>query len=221
MGAAATKNELAGPASQRVRVRRGPQRAAYDRATIDAILDAGAIAHIAFNHQGSVVVVPTFYWRSEDSVYWHGSHAGRMAKAKSFECCFAVTHFDGLVLARSAFHHSANYRSVVIHGVARAVEDAAARDRLLREMFEIYYPGRWELLRPATEAEMKATDVFSLPIAECSAKVREGGASEPLSDAEWPVWAGTIPIDRAMSAPLPDARTFEEKFPVPSYRRVG
>src|SRR5947208_16052840 len=169
--------------SERTRVRRFPGRACYERATIDAILDEGLVCHVGFVHEGQPFVLPTTYARVGDALYLHGSAASRMLRglAAGIPVCVTVTLLDGLVFARSAFHHSMNYRSVVILGVATEVTQPGERLRALRAIVEHVTPGRWTAVRPPNERELKATSVLRLPIVEASAKVRSGG---PLDDAE-------------------------------------
>jgi len=200
-----TANQPAAP-TERTRVRRRPQRGHYDRTTIDAILDAGFVCHVGYVLDGAPVVTPTAYWRSGDHVYWHGSRASRMlSSAAGQSVCLTVTHVDGLVLARSAFHHSLNYRSVMLFGVAEAVEGP---DKLaaLRDFVAGLYPGRWETLRPVMEKELKVTTVLRVAIEEASAKVRTGPPVDDEPDYALPVWAGVIPLNTVAGAPEPDPR---------------
>jgi nitroimidazol reductase NimA-like FMN-containing flavoprotein (pyridoxamine 5'-phosphate oxidase superfamily) len=188
------------------RARRRPQRAHYDRATIDAILDAGFVCHVGYVLDGEPVVTPTAYWREGDHVYWHGSRASRMLNsATGRRICLTVTHVDGLVLARSAFHHSVNYRSVMLFGKAQAVEGP---DKLaaMKAFVEGLYPGRWNTLRPVMEKEFKVTTVLRLAIEEGSAKVRTGPPVDDEPDYALPIWAGVIPLTTVAGAPEPDPR---------------
>jgi nitroimidazol reductase NimA-like FMN-containing flavoprotein (pyridoxamine 5'-phosphate oxidase superfamily) len=191
--------------SRRVRVKRYRKRGHYDRATLDAILDAGVMCHVGFTFDGYPVVIPTLYWRDGDHVYWHGSVASRMlTAARSAEVCLTVTHLDGLVLTRSAFHHSANYRSAMLFGRAHEVDDAAERRAQLERLTESLFPGRWTKLRPVKARELKAARILRLEIEEFSAKVRTGPPQEDESDLDWPVWAGVIPLSIGAGAPEPD-----------------
>src|SRR5882724_5651059 len=167
----------------RTRVRRLPQRAAYDEATIHAILDNGLVCHIGFVHEGQPFVLPTTYARLGDALVLHGSAASRMLRGlrDGIPICVTVTLLDGLVLARSAFHHSMNYRSVVVLGVAAEVTDEAEKVRGLEAIVEHVVPGRWREVRPPSAQELRATMVLRLPVVEASAKVRSGG---PLDAAE-------------------------------------
>jgi uncharacterized protein len=190
--------------SPRTRARRLHDKAAYDRALIDAILDAMPVAHVGHIVDGFPVVTPTLHWREGDRIYWHGSSASRMQKrAVGAQVCVTVTLTDGMVLARSGFEHSVNYRSVMVFGQADLVEGDAAKTARLRAMMEQMFPGRWELLRPITAQELKATRILSLPLTEASAKVSTGFATEPPEDVAWPVWAGVIPIGLTVGAPEP------------------
>jgi hypothetical protein len=181
--------------SERTRIRRGHKRGTYDRTAIDAILDAGMICHIGHLVDGVPMVLPTAYWREGERVYWHGSAASRMLlAADGAEVCLTVTLLDGMVLARSAFHHSVNYRSVVLLGTATTVTDPAAKLAHLKTLIELWYPSRWDLLRPITDQELKATAVLSMPIDEASAKVRDGGPVDDEEDYALPIWAGVVPV---------------------------
>jgi len=190
----------------RTRVRRLPQRAAYDEATIHAILDNGLVCHIGFLHEGQPFVLPTTYARLGDALVLHGSAASRMLRGlrDGIPICVTVTLLDGLVLARSAFHHSMNYRSVVILGVATEVTDDAERLHALEAIVEHVNPGRWAEVRPPNERELKATMVLRLPIAEASAKVRTGPPLDDTEDLGWPCWAGEVPLRLVALAPIAD-----------------
>jgi len=179
----------------RIRVRREPQRALYDRETIEAILDEGVLCHIGFEIEGQPYVIPTLHARVGDKLYVHGSAASRMLKhaASGAPVCVTVTLFDGLVLARSVFNHSVNYRSAVVFGTATLVEGDEKRDAL-RALTEQLAPGRWDEARQPSEQELKATWILSLPLDEASAKVRVGGPEDEPEDLELPVWAGVVPV---------------------------
>jgi nitroimidazol reductase NimA-like FMN-containing flavoprotein (pyridoxamine 5'-phosphate oxidase superfamily) len=194
------------PPSDRTRLRRLHEKAAYDRATIDAILDAMPLAHVGYVMNGAPVVIPTLQWREGDRIYWHGSAASRSLKAgKGMQVCVTVTLTDAMVLARSALEHSVNSRSVMVFGQAEWVTDPAAKAAHLRTMVEQLFPGRWDSLRPMTEHELRSTGLLSLPLSEASAKISaaEPGGTDPDEDKGWPVWAGLLPISYAMGAPLP------------------
>ena len=198
------------PKTDRTRLRRVHQRGHFDRATIDGILDSGLICHVGYTIDGLPYVTPTIYWREGDRVYWHGSSASRMLrKSEGAEVCLTVTHLDGLVLARSAFHHSANYRSVMLFGRASKVTDRDDKLARMKNFVDLLYPGRWEDLRPITEQEIKATTLLSIPIEEGSAKVRTGPPVDDEEDYALPVWAGTVPMRSAYDAPQPCPRLAE------------
>jgi hypothetical protein len=190
----------------RTRVRRLPSRASYDRATIDGILDEGLVCHLGFVHDGQPFVLPTTYARVGDALYVHGSAASRMLRElrDGIPVCVSVTLLDGLVLARSAFHHSMNYRSVVILGVATEVTDASERLCALEAIVEHVAPGRWDQVRAPNERELKATTVLRLPIVEASAKIRTGPPLDDGEDLGWPCWAGHVPLRLVAGAPVAD-----------------
>ena len=188
------------------RVRRLPELAQYDRRVIHEVLDAATHCHIAHLIDGRPVATPTLHWRIGERVYWHGSVASRMLKATSVgaEVCLTATIIDGWVLARSAFNHSANYRSVMCFGEPEPIADASEKARLLEVFTERLFPGRWARLRPVSRKELGATLILSLPLDSASAKVRVGPPDDPPRDREWPVWAGVIPIAQRIGAPVPD-----------------
>jgi uncharacterized protein len=194
--------------SPRSRVRRAPSRADYDRATIDAILDEALVAHLGFAVDGQPYVIPTLHARSGDTVYVHGSAASRMVRtlAAGTPACLTVTLLDGLVLARSAFHHSMNYRSVVVLGRARLVEGDAERREALRVFTERLVPGRWDEVRPPSRQELKGTRVLALTLDEASAKLRRGGPVDDDEDYALDVWAGVVPLTLERGTPEPDER---------------
>ncbi|MFA9231207.1 MAG: pyridoxamine 5'-phosphate oxidase family protein [Microgenomates group bacterium] len=205
------------PPSDRTRARRLHEKAAYDRATIDAILDAMPVAHVGYLLNDAPVVTPTLQWREGDHIYWHGSAASRMQKkAKGWPVCVTVTLTDGMVLARSGLEHSVNYRSVMVFGTATEVIDPAAKALHLKTMMDQIYPGRWEALRPMTAQELKATAILTIPLTEASAKIGQGGPVETDEDARWPVWAGVLPIHPAMGAPVP-ADNLDPIVPLPDH----
>ncbi len=198
------ENELK---SERTRLRRRHDRGAYDRESVYAILDATPLCHVGYMLEGAPAVTPTFQWRMGDRAYWHGSSASQALRAsEAMPVCLTVTLFDGLVLARSAFHHSANYRSAMIYGTAVKVTENAEKKEALKAFVEGLYPGRWEELRPITEQEVKATTVLSMPINEASAKVRTGPPGDDEPDYALPIWAGVLPIGTAIGDPIPDPR---------------
>jgi len=191
--------------SDRTRVKRLPDRGRYDRASIDAILDAMPLCHVAYVLDGAPIVTPTLQWREGDHVYFHGSAASRMLEAsEGADVCMAVTLLDGFVLARSGFHHSVNYRSVMLMGRASKVTDPAEKEMRLKNFVDGLFAGRWDMLRPATGQEIKATTVLSLPIAEASAKVRVGPPKDDEEDYALDIWAGVLPVRLVAGEPVPD-----------------
>ena len=207
----------------RTRVTRVPDRADYDLATVAAILDAAPICHVGvIDERGFPVVIPTLHARADEQLYLHGSAAGRTIKAAgSSEICVTATLVDGLVLARSAFHHSINYRSVVIFGTGEVVEDEAGKLDALEAFTEKLIPGRWDDVRLPTRQELNGTAVVRLPIDESSAKVRTGGPIDEPEDYGLPVWAGTVPLRVVAGAPEADEALDGVELPgyVDSYRR--
>ncbi len=196
--------------SKRSQVKRGHIRADYKQETIHKILDAMPLCHVSYVLDGSPVVTPTFQWRQGNRVYWHGSSASRMMrKAQGAEVCLAVTILDGMVLARSAFHHSVNYRSVMLFGTAQIVDDREEATQSLKAMIEGLYPGRWDMLRAMNEQELKATTVLSMPIDEAAAKVRTGPPIDDEEDYGLPIWAGVLPITMQVGAPFSDPRVMD------------
>jgi nitroimidazol reductase NimA-like FMN-containing flavoprotein (pyridoxamine 5'-phosphate oxidase superfamily) len=181
--------------SPRARIHRKPQRAHYDRGAIEAIVDAALICQIAFNHAGSVHCLPTACWRQGDHLYIHGANNSRMAEALLLgECCVCIAHLDGLVLARSAFHHSMNFRSVVIYGQFEEVRDPGLKAAALEAFVEHVSPGRAALVRASSPAEMAGTRVLRIALEEAAAKIRTGGVSDTDEDMSIPVWAGVLPL---------------------------
>jgi uncharacterized protein len=188
-------------------VRRLPIRGHYDQATVHAILDAGYLCHVAFTVDDQPFVIPTIYGRRGESIYLHGSPASRMLKnlAQGIKASLSVTHVDGLVLARSAFHHSLNYRSVVVFGRATRVEGAEKEQGLLT-ISEQVLKGRWQEVRKPNAKELNATLVLRLNMESASAKNRTGPPKDEADDYALPVWAGTVPIHTRFSRPQPDAK---------------
>ena len=195
------------PKTRRTRVRRAPKRAVYDRETVHAVLDAGLICHVGYVIDGQPYVTPTAYWREGERLYWHGSSASRMLRhlKGGVPVCFTVTHLDGLVLARSGFHHSINYRSVMAFGTAELVPHKD-KLRLLDQFVEHLLPGRNAELRPPTAQELKATTVLTMPLDEVSAKIRTGPPIDDEEDYAIPCWAGIVPITTVVGAPEADPR---------------
>ncbi len=192
--------------TDRTRVRRLPARANYDRAMINTILDEALVCHVGFSIDAQPYVIPTTYARVDQQLYIHGSAASRMLRTLTdgVPVCVTVTLLDGLVLARSAFHHSMNYRSVVILGTAVEVTNVAERLAALEAIVEHIRPGRWREVRAPNERELRATSVLRLALDEVSAKVRSGPPLDDAEDLGQPCWAGVIPLRSAAGAPLPD-----------------
>jgi nitroimidazol reductase NimA-like FMN-containing flavoprotein (pyridoxamine 5'-phosphate oxidase superfamily) len=200
-------SETAKPPSSRTRVRRHPERGRYDVETVDAILDEALFSHVGFVHDGRPFVIPTLHARAGGNLYLHGSSASRMVRelATGADVCVTATLVDGLVLARSVFDHSVNYRSVVVLGRASRVENEEEKERALEAFTDKLVPGRWAEARAPSAKELKATAVLRMALEECSAKVRSGGpggADGP--DAELDVWAGVVPLVVRAGEPQPD-----------------
>jgi nitroimidazol reductase NimA-like FMN-containing flavoprotein (pyridoxamine 5'-phosphate oxidase superfamily) len=209
------KNELQ---SERTTVKRLPKRGVYDRETVYAILDEGLVCHVGFEFEGQPFVIPTGYCRIGDVLYIHGSAASRMLKTLSagVPVCVSVTLLDGLVLARSAFHHSMNYRSAVVLGNARMVTDAAEKSAALTAIVDHIVPGRNAEARAPNANELAATSVLALPIEEASAKVRTGPPLDDAEDMSLPVWAGVLPLRMEPKTPVADP-TLAPGIAVPAY----
>jgi nitroimidazol reductase NimA-like FMN-containing flavoprotein (pyridoxamine 5'-phosphate oxidase superfamily) len=193
------------PASERSRLRRQPGRGCHDRELIHAILDEGLVCHVGVVVEGRPVVIPMAYGRDGDRLILHGAVASRLMTtlAEGAEVCVSVTLVDGLVLARSTFHSSLNYRSVVAFGTARRIRGDDARRAALETLVEHIVPGRSQEARASTEAELKATEVVELRIEEATAKVRSGPPKEPETDRNLPVWAGVLPLSLSIGTPEP------------------
>ena len=204
--------------TNRTKLKRLPKRGVFERETVYKILDEGFICHVGFVLDGQPFVIPTGYARIGDDLMIHGSSASRMLRnlAQEIDVCVTVTIIDGLVLARSAFHHSMNYRSVVILGKATVVNDENEKLRALEAFTEHIIPGRWPEVRWPTEKELKATMVLSLPIEEASAKIRSGDPVDEEEDYELNVWAGVMPLSLEAGAGIPDAR-LENGVGIPDY----
>jgi uncharacterized protein len=194
--------------TERSQLRRLPKRGSHDLKTIYEILDAGFLAHVGFNLNGQPFVIPTLFGRAGEKLYLHGSAVSRMLRELStgLPACVTVTLVDGLVLARSAFHHSMNYRSVVAFGIARKIEDPAHKTEALRAISDHLIAGRWEDVRAPYEQELKATSVLEFTIEEASAKVRSGPPLDDEEDYTLPMWAGVLPLTVALGPPIPDPR---------------
>ena len=210
------------PPTDRTRVRRLPKRGRYDRATVDAILDAGVIAHVGWTgDDGQPYATPTIAWRVGDRLYWHGSSASRMLRATDGRAvCVTVTHLDGYVLARSGFNHSVNYRSAMVLGTAHRVTDPVEEDAALEAFVDGLYPGRWATLRPMTPKERKATTVLWMDLTEASAKVRAEENHDDPGDETWPAWGGVIPLRVVAGDPQPD-EFVSASVPPPAVRLPG
>ena len=206
--------------TERTQVRRLPKRGIYDKAQVHAILDEGRICHVGFVMDGQPFVIPTGYVRSGELIYFHGSAASRMLRtaAEGVDVCLTVTLLDGFVLARSAFHHSMNYRSVVVLGKARLVTDETEKTEALRSFTNHIMTGRWEDVRQPTAQEMKATSVLALPLDEVSAKVRTGAPIDDEEDYGLPVWAGVVPVRAGLGEPIPDDRLLSGVPPIDTTR---
>jgi hypothetical protein len=190
------------------KVKRHPERGSYDRETVYAILDAGLVCHVGYALGDQPLVTPTIHWRERDRLYWHGSAASRMLEtlAAGVKACVTVTLVDGLVVARSAFTHSMNYRSAMVFGTATLIESREAKLEALRHLIDRLYPGRWATLRAPLEKEIKATSVIAMPIEEASAKIRTGPPLDYDYDMGEQVWAGTIPVTLVAGAPVADPK---------------
>jgi uncharacterized protein len=194
--------------TERTELHRLPKRGSHDPATINAILDAGFLAHVGFSVEGQPFVIPTLFGREDDRLYMHGSAASRMLKQlhEGAPACVTVTLVDGLVLARSAFHHSMNYRSVMAFGAARAIQEPERKTHALRVISDHLMAGRWETVRGPYDKELKATAVLEFQIEEASAKIRTGPPLDDEEDYELPIWAGVLPLHVTAGAPIDDPR---------------
>ncbi len=194
----------------RTRFGRMPERGSYDRKTLHSILDAGIVCHLGFSVEDRPFVIPTTYARRGNSVLFHGAPAARLFRQMETgrEICLSVTLIDGLVLARSVFHHSLNYRSVVLFGAASEITGLEEKREALRALTDHLAPNRWEEARRPTEGEIRATAVFSLPISEGSVKIRKGPPVDLEEDMEHPAWAGCIPLRTVLGPPKPDPALF-------------
>ena len=206
------------PQTDRTKLKRLPKRGHFDRETVYAILDEGFICHVGFTVDGQPFVIPTGYARAGDKLYIHGSQASRMLRtlAGGLDACVTVTIVDGLVLARSAFHHSMNYRSVLILGRATLVEDSEEKMTALVALSEHIVRGRWADVREPTDEEMVQTTVLCLPIAEASAKIRTGPPLDDEEDYALPIWAGIVPLKLVAGEPIKDPR-LPDGIGVPEY----
>jgi len=206
--------------SERTRILREPHRAVYDREAIYKILDEGFVCHVGFSADGQTYVIPTMYARLGQAIYFHGSAASRMLRgaASGLNVCVTVTLADGLVLARSVFNHSMNYRSVVALGNAAVVDEPTEKLEALRAFTEKILPGRWNDARLPNEKELKATSVLRLPLNEVSAKVRVGSVEDEAEDYALKVWAGIVPLRLVADEPVRDDQC-DPSIPTPAYAR--
>jgi nitroimidazol reductase NimA-like FMN-containing flavoprotein (pyridoxamine 5'-phosphate oxidase superfamily) len=206
------------PQTDRTKLKRLPKRGHFDRETVNAILDEGFICHVGFVADGQPFVIPTGYARVDDKLYIHGSQASRMLRtlAGRFDACVTVTIVDGLVLARSAFHHSMNYRSVLVFGHATIVDEPKEKYAALLALSEHIVPGRWADVREPNEQELKQTTVLCLPLTEASAKIRTGPPLDDEEDYALPIWAGIVPLKLVAGEPVNDPRLPAET-PIPDY----
>lgn len=205
------------PVTERNRVRRQHDRGRFDKATVYDILDAAMVAHIAYVIDGQPFCTPTGFWREDDRIYWHGSSASRMirAQAKGLPVCLTATHLDAIVLARSGFHHSVNYRSVMAFGKTRAVTDEAEKLRAFDGFVDRFFPGRSREIRLPTAQEIKATAFIVMDIEEASGKIRSKHVSDDEEDYALPVWAARIPVQQILGEPEPCPRLLPG-VPVPA-----
>ena len=196
------------PIDRRNRVVRRHERGRYDRATVHAILDQSLAIHISYVIDGQPYCTPTAFWREGDTLYWHGSSASRMVRfqAPGVPVCATVMHLDALILARSAFHHSVNYRSVMAFGMARLVGDAAEKRRAIDGFVDRFYPGRSASLRPPLPQEIKATSFVAMEIEQASAKIRDTHVSDDEEDYALPIWSARIPVAQVLGAAEPCPR---------------
>jgi nitroimidazol reductase NimA-like FMN-containing flavoprotein (pyridoxamine 5'-phosphate oxidase superfamily) len=206
--------------THRSKVKRLHERGRYDEASVFAILDAGLVAHIGYVIDGQPYVTPTAYWRRGQTLYWHGSSASRMLRSQTQQIpvCVTVTLLDGLVVARSGFHHSINYRAVMAFGRARMIEDAKEKEAELDYFIERIYPGRVATLRPVNQQELKGTTLLAMEIEEASAKVRTGEPKDDEEDYALDIWAGVIPIRQVVGAIENDAK-LKPGIPAPEHLR--
>ncbi|MCW2918490.1 MAG: pyridoxamine 5-phosphate oxidase family protein [Actinomycetia bacterium] len=201
--------------TDRTRLGRLRERAQTDRTTLYDVLDAGMICHLGVVIDGAPRVIPTGYGRDGDTLYLHGSTGARSLRAGT-EICVTVTHLDGIVLARSAFHHSVNYRSAVIYGLPRTVTGADEKLTGLRAITERLAPGQWDVVRRPDPKELAATTVLALPLAEASVKIRQGPPIDDEADHALDLWAGVLPVRQVFGEPVPDP-LLRPGFPVPEH----
>ena len=199
--------------TERSRLRRLHERGHYDHESIYQVLDAGRQCSVGYVFKGAPYVTPTIHWREGNRVYWHGSSASQMLRAANgVEVCLTVAILDGYVMARSGMHHSVNARSVMLFGRAEKVPDDM-KEAKMKIMVEGLFPGRWDILRPATKQEIKATTILSMEIDEGSAKIRTGPPGDDEEDYALPIWAGVIPVRTVVDAPVDDPRNLPDMTP--------
>lgn len=207
------------PPTDRSRIRRAHARARYDKDVVFAIVDAAPFCHVGYVIDGQPHATPTLLWRHGETLYWHGSSASRMLRAvkTGIPVCVTVTHFDGFVMARAPFHHSANYRTAMCYGTARALEDRDRKEAALKHMMDGLFPGRWEEVRDNTEQELKATTVIAMAIEDAAAKIRSGPPADDEADYDAVrCWAGILPRREVWGAPEADPR-LRPDVPLPAY----
>ncbi len=206
------------PSTRRTKVNRLPKRASYDRKTIYKILDSSFVCNIGFNIEGQVYITPTAFGRKDDKVYFHGSNKSRMLQSikEGKDICISVTLVDGIVLARSAFHHSINYRSVIIFGKPEEIKDADEKSRTLEIIMHQILPGRWDDVRKPSGKELDITSVFSLKINEASAKIRTGMPADDKEDLNLNMWSGIIPLNITAAKPVNNI-DLKDNIPLPDY----
>jgi nitroimidazol reductase NimA-like FMN-containing flavoprotein (pyridoxamine 5'-phosphate oxidase superfamily) len=204
--------------TDRSRIKRLHERGSYDRAAIDAVLDAGLVCHVGYSFDDHPYVTTTSYWRDGGRVYWHGSSASRMLRRVKggVPVCFNVALIDGLIMARSGFHHSINYRNVMLFGRAEPLDDPEAKLAALEAFTERLWPGRWAEMRATTTQELKATTVVAMAIEEGGAKIRTGPPKDDEEDYALDIWAGVIPLKLTAGAPVPDPR-LKPGIPLPAH----
>ena len=199
------------------RLKRARNRGHFDRETIYSVIDSTPMCHLGYMVDDQPAVIPTIQWREGDHIYWHGSRLSRaLINAEQQKVCLTVTQFDGMVLARSAFHHSANYRCAMIFGQPERVEDKDQKTAHLKTMLDGLFPDRWDSLRPMTRKELNATTVLRLPIEEGAAKIREGDPNDAPEELGLPIWAGVIPLETRVGKPIP-SEDLQAGIPVPKH----
>jgi len=202
--------------SARSKVVRSPKRGHYDKESLNRVLDVGFLCHVSYLYEGTPIIIPTAYVREGDTIYIHGSAKNRMMNSilDQKQACVSVTHLDGMVLARSAFHHSFNYRSAVVFGSPEMVHENEKKLFVLKKITENILPGRWQEVREPSENEMKATLVIGIKIEEASVKIREGAPVDEKADYDLPIWAGELPLVQSFIKPVADPQNLEG-LPVP------